>query len=305
MTEINYLIEPLILSMQDAFIEYSIFFENDLPLNINNALHITYGKNIIRSNLDNIVHNQTQKLKIYNFLFYKLFISQKKYSTRVSELKNTLGMIVWYDRLFQSMSLCSYEEYAFNKKITPKSRRQKIRSILYPPSNKAICFKVFGYSSKNDFNLRIYALNEAINFYGFHKVLRSLKKIQYFNLCYRYDYEYLMERSHLFPAEDVTKVTKVTNDTNDTNDTRVTKDTSFKNSKNTCYYDDIVDGLKPENELVDNEPIIGELVDNSYDVIACFTSNYFKKNQIYLSEQEKTKNKIKKIHSYLNQNIII
>ena len=72
----EYVLEPLILSMQDAFMEYSEYFENDLPLGIVNTLHITLDGTIMRCSLDNLLHNQEQKLKLYNYLFYKLIVSK-------------------------------------------------------------------------------------------------------------------------------------------------------------------------------------------------------------------------------------
>ena len=197
----HYVLEPLILSMQDAFMEYSEYFQNDLPLGIVNTLHITSSGTIMRCSLDNLLHNQEQKLKLYNYLFYKLIVSTRynnDYSKRIASIKNGLNMIIWFDCLFNGMSLCSYEEYALNKKITPKLKRAKMETMMAPPKNKTINFKLFGYSTKNDFNLRIYALNEAIQYYGIDNVLRVLKKIKHFNLCLKEDYLYLTMRYHLF-----------------------------------------------------------------------------------------------------------
>lgn len=287
----QYILEPLILSMQDAFMEYSEYFQNDLPLGIVNTLHITSSGTIMRCSLDNLLHNQEQKLKLYNYLFYKLIVSKKyngDYSKRIASIKNGLNMIIWFDCLFNGMSLCSYEEYALNKKITPRLKRAKMETMMTPPKDKTINFKLFGYRTKNDFNLRIYALNEAIQYYGIDNVLRVLKKIKHFNLCLKEDYLYLIMRYHFFSKKHIKIENKFETNTD-----------KFENNEN--KFEKVVDGLCPDTNRQDYRVVIGCLEDESYDTIACRTENYFKQYDNICIEQEKTKSKIKKMYSYLNE----
>lgn len=280
----QYILEPLILSMQDAFMEYSEYFQNDLPLGIVNTLHITSDGMIMRCSLDNILHNQEQKLKLYNYLFYKLIVSTKynrDYSKRIASIKNGLNMIIWFDCLFNGMSLCSYEEYAFNKKITPQLKRAKMETIMSPPKDKKINFKLFGYSTKNEFNLRIYALNEAIQYYGIDNVLRVLKKIQHFNLCLKEDYLYLTMRYHFFPKK------------------RIKIENKFETIGN--KFEKVVEGSCPDTNSQDYRVVIGCLEDEKYDTIACRTESYFKKYSLMSEEEELLKSKIKKMYSHLNE----
>jgi hypothetical protein len=280
-----YILEPLILDMQDVFMEYSDLFQNDLPLNVINDVYVSFDKIIVKSHLDNILHNQEEKLKLYNYLFYKLFISQKyknDYQRRIIEIKNTLRMIIWFDSLFESMSICHYEEYASNRSITPKAKKQKIKSFIDPPSKKITSFKLFGYSTKNNFKIRIYALNQAINYYGIDNVMHTLKKIQYFNSCFRDDYDYILQRKHLFQSDYTSKIIKKEQNDYD----------------NTCY--EIVEGKSPQEIKKENKgPFIGFICDNTYDVISCQSSCYFRNYNSKEKENEKTKNKIKKIYSRL------
>ena len=283
----EYVLEPLILSMQDAFMEYSEYFENDLPLGIVNTLHITEDGTIMRCSLDNLLHNQEQKLKLYNYLFYKLIVSKKynsDYSKRVASVKNGLNMIIWFDCLFNGMSLCSYEEYALNKKITPRLKRVKMETMMSPPKDKVINFKLFGYSTKNDFNIRIYALHEAIQFYGIDNVLRVLKKIKHFNLCLKEDYLYLVMRYHLFPLTEM-----------ETKKSSVLATVSEKVNMN------VVEGLCPNETKKNYSVVIGSLEQESYDVIAYKNVNYFKKYNTVAVEQETLKNKIRKMYTHLNE----
>ena len=288
----QYVLEPIILSIQDAFMEYSEYFENDLPLGIVNTLHITHDGTIMRCSLDSLLHNQEQKLKLYNYLFYKLIVSTKyncDYSKRIASIKNGLNMIIWFDCLFNGMSLCSYEEYALNKKITPRLKRAKMETMMAPPKNKTINFKLFGYSTKNDFNLRIYALNEAIQYYGIDNVLRVLKKIKHFNLCLKEDYLYLTMRYHLFTKKSI----KIENKFETNANKFETNENKFENV--------IEEGLCPDVVNGDYRVVIGSLEDEKYDTIACRTESYFKKYNLISEEQELLKNKIKKMYSYLNE----
>ncbi len=288
----QYVLEPIILSIQDAFMEYSEYFENDLPLGIVNTLHITHDGTIMRCNLDNLLHNQEQKLKLYNYLFYKLIVSKKynhEYSRRIASVKNGLNMIIWFDCLFNGMSLCSYEEYALNKKITPRLKRAKMETMMAPPKNNTVNFKLFGYSTKNDFNLRIYALNEAIQYYGIDNVLRVLKKIKHFNLCLKEDYLYLTMRYHLFTKKSI----KIENKFETNANKFETNENKFENV--------IEEGLCPDVVNGDYRVVIGSLEDEKYDTIACRTESYFKKYNLISEEQELLKNKIKKMYSYLNE----
>lgn len=287
----QYILEPLILSMQDAFMEYSEYFQNDLPLGIVNTLHITSSGTIMRCSLDNLLHNQEQKLKLYNYLFYKLIVSKKyngDYSKRIASIKNGLNMIIWFDCLFNGMSLCSYEEYALNKKITPRLKRAKMETMMTPPKDKTINFKLFGYSTKNDFNLRIYALNEAIQYYGIDNVLRVLKKIKHFNLCLKEDYLYLIMRYHFFSKKHIKIENKFETNTN-------------KFETNANKFEKVVDGLCPDTIRQDYQVVIGSLEDEGYDTIAHRNAMYFKEYHNVWTEQEKTKSKIKKMYSYLNE----
>ena len=302
----QYVLEPIILSMQDAFMEYSEYFENDLPLGIVNTLHITHDGTIMRCNLDNLLHNQEQKLKLYNYLFYKLIVSKKynhEYSRRIASVKNGLNMIIWFDCLFNGMSLCSYEEYALNKKITPRLKRAKMETMMAPPKNNTVNFKLFGYSTKNDFNLRIYALNEAIQYYGIDNVLRVLKKIKHFNLCLKEDYLYLTMRYHFFSKKHIKIENKFeTNDNKfETNDNKFeTNDNKFETNRN--KFEKVVEeGLCPDVVNRDYRVVIGSLEDESYDSIAHRNVSYFKQYDNVCIEQEKTKSKIKKMYSYLNE----
>jgi len=282
-----YVLEPIILSMQDAFIEYSDFFENDLPLQLINTLHVSCEEFILKSSLDNLLYNQEQKLKLYNYLFYKLMVCKRynnHYFKRVLSVKSLLIMIIWFDSLFQGMSLCSYEEYASNKKITPQFKRKKLDSIANPKKTKNVDFKLFGYSTKNEFRLRAYSLNESIQFYGFNNVMRVLKKIQYFNLCLKHDYEYLYYRKHLFSSYYLS---------NDTDETLFCVDQD---------YDFVVEGIHPS--MVKNSPSIGTLENKSYDVIACMNSHYFIKYNEVLCIGEEIKQKMKKIYARLNETIV-
>jgi len=294
----QYILEPIILSMQDAFMEYSEYFENDLPLGIVNTLHITSSGTIMRCSLDNLLHNQEQKLKLYNYLFYKLIVSTKynnDYSKRIASIKNGLNMIIWFDCLFNGMSLCSYEEYALNKKITPRLKRAKMETMMTPPKDKTINFKLFGYSTKNDFNLRIYALNEAIQYYGIDNVLRVLKKIKHFNLCLKEDYLYLIMRYHFFSKKHI----KIENKFETNANKFETNANKFENNEN--KFEKVVDGLCPDTIRQDYRVVIGSLEDEGYDNIACRNAIYFKEYHNVWTEQEKTKNKIKKMYSYLNE----
>lgn len=290
----QYILEPLILSMQDAFMEYSEYFQNDLPLGIVNTLHITSDGMIMRCSLDNMLYNQEQKLKLYNYLFYKLIVSTKynrDYSKRIASIKNGLNMIIWFDCLFNGMSLCSYEEYAFNKKITPQLKRAKMETIMSPPKDKKINFKLFGYSTKNEFNLRIYALNEAIQYYGIDNVLRVLKKIQHFNLCLKEDYLYLVMRYHFFSKKRI----KIENKFE-------TIENKFEtNEKNRNKFEKVIEGLRPDIVNRDYRVVIGSLEDEGYDNIAHRNARYFKEYHNICTEQEKTKSKIKKMYSYLTE----
>jgi hypothetical protein len=309
----EYVLEPLILSMQDAFMQYSEYFENDLPLGIVNTLHITSDGTIMRCNLDNLLHNQEQKLKLYNYLFYKLILSKKynhEYSRRIASVKNGLNMIIWFDCLFNGMSLCSYEEYALNKKITPKLKRAKMETMMTPPKDKTVNFKLFGYSTKNNFNLRIYALNEAVQFYGIDNVLRVLKKIQHFNLCLKEDYKYTVMRYHLFPKKRLkleNKFETIDNKFETIDNKFETNDNKFEtNGKKFETYgkklEEVVEeGLCPDTNKQDYRVVIGSLEDESYDTIAHRNVSYFKQYDIVCIEQELVKSKIKKMYSYLNE----
>lgn len=280
-----YILEPLILDMQDVFMEYSDLFQNDLPLNVINDVYVSCDKIIIKSHLDNMLHNQEEKLKLYNFLFYKLFVSQKykdDYQRRIIEIKNTLRMIIWFDSLFESMSICYYEEYASNKSITPKAKRRKIKSFIDPSPNNVTSFKLFGYSTKNNFNIRMYALNQAIVYYGIDNVCSTLKKIQYFNSCFKDDYNYILQRKHLFQCDYISKIIKEEQNQHD----------------NTCY--EIVEGKSPQELKKENKsPFIGFICESSYDVISCQSSCYFRNYNSKEKDHEKIKNKIKKIYSRL------
>ncbi len=294
----QYILEPLILSMQDAFMEYSEYFQNDLPLGIVNTLHITSDGMIMRCSLDNMLHNQEQKLKLYNYLFYKLIVSKKynsDYSKRIASIKNGLNMIIWFDCLFNGMSLCSYEEYAFNKKITPQLKRAKMETMMTPPKDKTINFKLFGYSTKNDFNLRIYALNEAIQYYGIDNVLRVLKKIQHFNLCLKEDYLYLVMRYHFFSKKRI----KIENKFETNANKFETIGNKFEKKRN--KFEKVVEGICPEDVNRDYQVVIGSLDDEGYDNIAHRNAMYFKEYHNVWTEQEKTKSKIKKMYTYLTE----
>ena len=301
----QYILEPLILSMQDAFMEYSEYFQNDLPLGVVNTLHITSDGMIMRCSLDNILHNQEQKLKLYNYLFYKLIVSTKynnDYSKRIASIKNGLNMIIWFDCLFNGMSLCSYEEYAFNKKITPQLKRAKMETIMSPPKDKKINFKLFGYSTKNEFNLRIYALNEAIQYYGIDNVLRVLKKIQHFNLCLKEDYLYLKMRYHFFPKKRIkieNKFETIENKFETIGNKFETNDNKFEKNRN--KFEKVVEGICPDDVNRDYRVVIGSLEDEGYDNIAHRNAMYFKGYHNVWTEQEKTKSKIKKMYTYLTE----
>ena len=309
----EYVLEPLIISMQDAFMQYSEYFENDLPLGIVNTLHITSDGTIMRCNLDNLLHNQEQKLKLYNYLFYKLILSKKynhEYSRRIASVKNGLNMIIWFDCLFNGMSLCSYEEYALNKKITPKLKRAKMETLMTPPKDKTVNFKLFGYSTKNNFNLRIYALNEAVQFYGIDNVLRVLKKIQHFNLCLKEDYLYLTMRYHLFTKKRIKIENKFETIDNkfETNANKFeTNGNKFETNGNKFETNEkkleevVEEGLCPDTNKQDYRVVIGSLEDESYDTIAHRNVSYFKQYDIVCIEQELVKSKIKKMYSYLNE----
>lgn len=295
----EYVLEPLILSMQDAFMQYSEYFENDLPLGIVNTLHITSDGTIMRCNLDNLLHNQEQKLKLYNYLFYKLILSKKynhEYSRRIASVKNGLNMIIWFDCLFNGMSLCSYEEYALNKKITPKLKRAKMETMMTPPKDKTVNFKLFGYSTKNNFNLRIYALNEAVQFYGIDNVLRVLKKIQHFNLCLKEDYLYLTMRYHLFTKKRIKIENKF-----ETIDNKFETNANKFETNGKKLEEVVEEGLCLDTNKQDYRVVIGSLEDESYDTIAHRNVSYFKQYDIVCIEQELVKSKIKKMYSYLNE----
>lgn len=282
-----YVLEPLIVSMQDAFIEYSDFFENDLPLQQMNTLHVSCENFILKTSLDNLLFNQEQKMKLYNYLFYKLMVSKKynnDYYKRITSLKSLLIMILLFEPLFQGMSLCSYEEYASNKKITSKLKRKKLDSIANPKKNKGVDFKLFGYSTKNEFRLRAYSLNEAIQFYGFENVMRVLKKIQYFNLCLKQDYEYLYYRRHLFSNVYLSNVREM------------------ESCEIGTVYDNVVDGIHPS--MVNKVPVVGTLEHKGYDVIASMNSKYFEKYNKILCVDEEIKQKMKKIYTKLNETIV-
>lgn len=283
-----YVLEPLILLLQDAFMEYSEFFQNDLPLNVINTLHITSNGTILRCNLDNIEHNQEQKLKLYNYLFYKLIVSKKyneDYSKRIASVKNGLNMIIWFDSLFSGMSVCNYEEYALNKSITPRLKRQKLESLMCPPKDKAINFKLFGYSTKNNFNIRIYALNQAIEFYGIDNVLRVLKKIQHFNLCLKEDYLYLQMRYHFFPKQYV----------------ETKKGVVFPAEEDDKL--EVAEGLCPNVMKTKHSVVIGSLEHGTYDFIAYKNVYYFKNYDTIIVEQEALKTKMRKMYACLKEHI--
>lgn len=280
----QYILEPLILSMQDTFMEYREYFENDLPLNMINNVHITNSGQILQCNLDTVLHNQEQKLKLYNYLFYKLIVSTKynlDYPKRLASIKNGLNMIICFDYLFQTMSLCSYEEYASNKIITPFLKRKKMELMLYSRKNNSVNFRLFGYSTKNNFNLRIYALNEAIKFYGISSVLRVLKKIQYFNLCLKQDYEYILTRKHLFQHYD-----GILHSTH---------------SQDNDSYNKVTEGIRPDSINKKSIPATGLLVNEDYDNISHKTSLYFLKYNKFNSENEEINKKMKKIYEKLNE----
>lgn len=283
MQQTSYIIEPLILSMQQVFQEYSNFFQNDLPLQVMNRICVLNNKNIIKNNLDNLLHNQEEKLKLYNYLFYKLLVSEKKYSLRIMEIKNIISMIIWFETLYNGMSVCSYEEYIFNKNITPKLKREKLKSFICIKPGKTINFKLFGYSTKTPMRFRIYVLNEAISFYGIDNVFQCLKKIQNFNECFKQDYIYILNKYHLFPKN-----------------IKIEKQKVFFSTKKENY-ENVIDGIKPS--IKDNEVVIGTLCLENYDIISQKTSFYFKNFQKKELEEENIKNKIKKIYPYLTERI--
>ena len=63
----------------------------------------------------------------------------------------------------------------------------------------------------------------------------------------------------------------------------------------------VEEGLCPDVVNRDYRVVIGSLEDESYDSIAHRNVSYFKQYDNVCIEQEKTKSKIKKMYSYLNE----
>lgn len=199
-----YPLEKILNNMHHQYYEYSEFFENDLPLNMISTRYCIKDNKVIttKNTLDNSIYNQNQRMNIYNYIFYKMFISKKNennYKEKLKCINRLLDNLYMFDVIFVCLGICNFERSIQNKKVNRIDKMFSFYSIINLKQNKHINFKLFGYSIKDNFEIRIFALEKVIEFYGIIHVMQTLKKIKSFNKSYNEDYNYLITKFHLFP----------------------------------------------------------------------------------------------------------
>ena len=186
----------------------SAFSEYDVMLNFITT-HKKNEKKLINS-IETVIHNQCEKMRLYNFMFYKLFVS-KKYSNvtqRLKDVKSMLNLVFQYNKVFMTISITNFEKLILEKTITKKSLSLKLNFLDKAIYNNVTSLKQFGYSIKNTKNERIHSLEYAVKYYGIQRVFSVFNKIQYLNNVLKEDFLYLKSKYHLFPGGTLTMFKK-------------------------------------------------------------------------------------------------
>jgi hypothetical protein len=252
------------LHLCSAFSEYSEYFENDVMLNFITT-HKKNEKKLINS-IETVIHNQCEKMRLYNFMFYKLFVS-KKYSNvtqRLKDVKSILNLVFQYNNLFMTINITNFEKLILEKSITKKSLSLKLNFLDKAIYNNVTSLKQFGYSIKSTKNERIYSLEYAVKYYGIQRVFGVFNKIQYLNSVLKEDFLYLKSKYHLFPGGTFTMFKK--------SSVSVEKEDDFN-----CY-EEVQCGTKPEDYILNVKKIsIGiPIILEYYDNYSYLNSVYFR-----------------------------
>ena len=250
------------LNLCNAFSEYSYYFENDVMLNFI-TVNKKKDKKIIH-NIDIVIHNQCEKMRLYNFMFYKLFIS-KNYTNvtlRLKEVKNMLNLVFKYNKLFMTINITNFEKIILERPVSKKSLSLKLNFLDEGIDYSTTSLKSFGYSIKNTQNKRILALEYAIKYYGLERVYNVLKKIQYLNSVLKEDFDYINKRYHLFPAVFICNTESCVD--------------SFYDIKDYCDYKEVQEGMCPQHYKLDPcEISIGTPSVINYDNFSYLNGVYF------------------------------
>lgn len=248
------------LNLCNAFSEYSNYFENDVMLNF---ITVNKKKKILHS-IDAVIHNQCEKMRLYNFMFYKLFIS-KNYTNvtlRLKEVKSMLNLVFKYNNLFMTINITNFEKLILERHVSKKSLSLKLNFLDDGIGYSTTSLKSFGYSIKNTQNKRILALEYAIKYYGLERVYSVLKKIQYLNCVLKEDFDYINKRYHLFPGLFICYT-----------ESRVGYCYELKDY---CEYVDVQEGICPQHYKLDPcEISIGTPSAIDYDNFSYLNSVYF------------------------------
>ena len=279
----NFLSNEILCYMHQAFKQYSEYFENDVMLDF---ISVTQIKNIdsMVKKFEKVIHNQQQKMRLYNFIFYKLFIINQSsdITSRLRDTHEILNFILNYDDLFISMCLCTFEKSVLGKNVSSKDFLNKIKILKDAYNNKSINLKLFGYSIRESKNRRLQCIEYIVDFYGIVQVLKVFKKIKNLNSVFKEDYEYLEKKHHLYPGY-----------------------ITVKTNKSICHMDyqsynemyDVVPVEGRQENIFQCEPSIGiPLEDNNASYDSMMNYHYFVKNSAALEADKKINKKICLLH---------
>lgn len=279
----NFLSNEILCYMHEAFKEYSEYFENDVMLDFINVAQIKNVDSMVKK-FEKVIHNQQQKMRLYNFIFYKLFIINQSsdIDSRLRDTHEILNFILNYDDLFMSMCLCTFEKSILGKNVSSRDFLNKIKILKDAYNNKSINLKLFGYSIYESKNRRLQCIEYIIDFYGIVHVLKVFKKIKNLNSVFKEDYEYIEKNHHLYPGY-----------------------VTVKMNKSICHmdynsYNEVYDCIPVEgkqNDISDCDASIGmPLEDNNASCDSMMNYHYFIKISAALEADKKINKKISILH---------
>jgi len=279
----NFLSNEILCYMHQAFKQYSEYFENDVMLDFINVTQIKNIDSMVKK-FEKVIHNQQQKMRLYNFIFYKLFIINQSsdIDSRLRDTHEILNFILNYDNLFISMCLCTFEKSVLGKSVSSKDFLNKIKILKDAYNNKSINLKLFGYSIRESKIRRLQCIEYIVDFYGIVHVLKVFKKIKNLNSVFKEDYEYLEKKHHLYPGF-----------------------ITVKTNKSICHMDyqsyneiyDVVPAEGRQENIFQCEPSIGiPLEDNNASYDSMMNYYYFVKNSAALEADKKINKKICMLH---------
>lgn len=283
----DFLNHELLCYMHEAFKEYSEYFENDIMLDFMSTIRVKNIDNMVKK-FENVIHNQQQKMRLYNFIFYKLFVINQdvNISSRLKDTREILNFILNYEDLFMSMSVCTFEKVVLGKQVSSKDFINKLKILKNAYNIKSMNLKLFGYSIHESRKSRIHSLEYIVNFYGIDEVIKVFKKIKNLNSVFKEDYDYLQTKHHLFPGVLILS----------TCDTVCSYNEERKFKENHDF--EIVDSIDANNTSF--ETVIGmPLEENNASCDSMMNYYYFVKANVNLHANKKINKKLCLLHDII------